>query len=208
MPRESGYAVSYVKEELNAAKRPLWITEADISAPSLDAVWDYTPQTLTEGWLRLNPTLLSFEILNAGDPTAPLVGGATQAVILRVTNRKPLQIAVHPGVIAPEGTPAQGSIFYVHFGTLVAQSAVAAMAFEAVGWTFQAMSDSTYGRYWAATPVVDIILGPGDSFDIAVSGMEVATNVVQAQITTDYYDVDGANDGVFLDSATITQSAS
>jgi hypothetical protein len=205
VPREPGYAVSFVKEDLNASNAPVWHTEPDIAAPTINAVWSYTPQTLTEGWLRLNPTLLSFDILNANDPKAPLAGGATQPVILRVTNCKPLQINFLGGEIVPEGDPTTGSVFYVHFGQLVAQADVAGMSFAATGWTFQAMNDATYGHYWAATPASDVPLKPGASFDIRVTGLKAVTNVVQAQVFTDYYNVEGVGTGIFADLVIIQQ---
>jgi hypothetical protein len=208
VPREPGYAVSFVKEDLNDAGSPIWRTEPDISAPTINAVWSYTPQSLTEGWLRLNPTLLSFDILNASDPTAPLTGGKTQTAILRITNCKPLQINFLPGEIVPESEVATGSIFYVHFGQLVAPADVAGMSFAATGWRFQAMNDETYGAYWAATPTVTYPLKPGAPFDVMVGGLKAVTNLVQAQVSTAYYGIDGVSDGIFADLVTIQQTAS
>ncbi|MBV8488308.1 MAG: hypothetical protein JO161_08515, partial [Planctomycetaceae bacterium] len=176
VPREPGYAMSFVEQE-NASGKRVWRTTADISAPISNAVWGYTPQTLTEGWLRLIPVLLSFDILDASGAKAPLKGGANQTVILRVTNRKPAPVTFHPG-----------TIFNVHFGQLVAQSDVAHMIFTADGWNFQPAND---GPYWAATPAAQVDLPPGKSFDITVSGLNAVANAVQAEVSTAYYNVHG-----------------
>ncbi len=207
VPREPGYAISFVEQDLDGSNDPEWVTFADIAAPTSTAVWDYTPQTLDEGWLRLNPTVVTFDLLNSSGQ-ALVTGGQTQSVTLTVANAKPADITFQPGVIAPEGTAAKGSIFYVHFGSLVAQADVAAMSFTAAGWSFQAMNDATYGQYWAATPTAAVTLEPGGSFVIAIAGLKAVSDAVQAQVYTDYYDVDGVADGVFADLVTITQPSS
>lgn len=208
IPREPGYAVSFLEQD-QGDDGPHWITVSDIGKPPGGAVWNYTPQTLTEGWLRLNPTLLSFDLLNSAGK-ALVVGGETQSVTLRVTNRKPASITfVPPGKFLPEGEPlANGSIVYLHFGALVDQSNVAGMTLSAPGWSFRDFQDDLYGHYWAATPTTPASLVPGQSCDIQISGLTAASNAVQAQLHVDYYGVGGVGDGVFADLVTITKSGS
>jgi len=207
IPREAGYAVSFVEQD-QVDGDPQWITVSDIGKPPGGAVWNYTPQTLTEGWLRLNPTLLSFDILNR-DGKALVVGGQSQSVTLRVTNRKPAPITFLPGKIVTEGEPTvNGSIFYLHFGVLVDQSDVAGMALSASGWTFQALQDGIYGHYWAAAPAAPAALAPGQHFDVQISGLKAVSNAVQAQVYADYYGVDGVSDGVFANLVTIAKPGS
>ncbi|CAE6875710.1 hypothetical protein R69746_08764 [Paraburkholderia aspalathi] len=208
IPREPGYAVSFLEQDQGDGG-PNWITVSDIGKPPGGAVWNYTPQTLTEGWLRLNPTLLSFDLLNSHGK-ALVVGGQTQLVTLRVTNRKPASITfIPPGKFLPEGEPlVNGSIVYLHFGALVDQSNVAGMTLSAAGWSFHVFQDDIYGHYWAATPTAQAILMPGQSFDIQISGLTAVSNAVQAQLHADYYGVGGVSDGVFADLVTIAKSGS
>jgi hypothetical protein len=206
VPNESGYDISWVEEDKDAVTGdPEWITVPGIAAPNSNAVWAYTPQLVNEGWLRLNPTLLAFDLLNAQNQ-ALAVGGTTQTMKLRVENRKPGTVTFTPGTIQPEGNPAKGSIVYVHFGALVAQADVPTIGFSAAGWTFAAQSDQRYGRYWAATPTANVPLDSGNSFDITVTNLKAVTTAVQAQVYVDYYAVDGVSDGLFADLVTIQQS--
>jgi hypothetical protein len=168
-------------------------------------MWNYTPQTLTEGWLRFNPTVLAFTLINAaGKPVVQ--GGSTQTLTLRMANRKPAGITLKPGVLAPEGTPAQGAILYVHFGALVAPADVPAITLSADGWSFAQQSDAVYGTYFAATPLGGAVaLDPGASVDIAVGGLKAASDVVEAHVFVDYYAIEGISDGVFVDTVTVQQ---
>ena len=207
IPREPGYAVSFLEQDKDE-NGPRWTTISDIGDPPGGAVWDYTPQTLTEGWLRLNPILLSFDLLN-GDGKALVAGGATQSLTLRVTNRKPVPVTFQPGRIVTENQPlASGSIFYLHFGVLVDQADVTAMALTASGWTFQAVHDDIYGNYWAATPTAAVELTPGQFFDVAITNLKAVSTAVQAKVYADYYGVDGVSDGVFPDLVTISKPGS
>ncbi|KUZ80128.1 hypothetical protein [Burkholderia ubonensis] len=208
IPSESGYAVSFLEQDQGDG-RPHWITVSDIGRPPGGAVWNYTPQTLTEGWLRLNPTLLSFDLLDSGGK-ALVMGGQTQSVTLRVTNRKLAPITfLPPGKFMPEGEPlANGSIVYLHFGALVDPANVTGMSLSAAAWRFQAFHDDLYGHYWAAIPTTQAALAPAQSFDIQISGLTAVANAVQAELYIDYYGVGGVSDGVFADLVTITKSGS
>ncbi len=203
VPAASGFDVSFVEQyKLNDA--PEWVTIPDLTASTTDAVWKYTPQSLTEGWLRINQTQLIFAISNASGK-AVVIGGATQALTLTVANAKPNQITFTPGVLATEGTPPNGSIFYLHFGELVAAADVPSIGLTADGWSFAAQSDAIYGAYWAATPVgAAVSLAPGASLTIAVTNLKAATSLNQAKLYFDYYAVDGTASGVFTDTVVVS----
>lgn len=208
---EPGFELAYLEQRMaSGAKR--WFTLPEISASVAKAMWSYTPQSLAEGWLRLNPALIAAALLNGNDqPIA--TGGQTQAMTLRIANRKRSPIAFSAGTPAPEGTPPNGSIFYIHFETLVAQADVAAIGLSADGWTFTPESDGIYGRYFAVTRATPFTLGASgsttdpDSFDIAVTGLKAVTGIVQANVHLDYYGLDGASDGVATAAVTVTQTA-
>ena len=129
-------------------------------------------------------------------------------------NHKPAPITFTPGTAAKEGTPPHGSIFYVHFGNLVAESDVAAISLSAPGWTFTPYSDGVYGSYFAATAAAAVTLAPapgagapaaGSTIAIAVSGLKAVTGVAQAHAFVDYYAVTGIADGVAEATVTVTQ---
>jgi hypothetical protein len=197
VPAESGYVWSWVEEEQVAGVTSEWIVTPNIGAPTANAVWQYTPQSVTEGWLRLNPKVLKFALLNgAGAPV--VTAGAVNDLTLTITNLRQSSITFTPGVLTNEGTPPQGSVFYIHFGALVESAKVASIKASASGWTFQTITDSTYGTYLAATPAAGqpLTLAPGQSQQISVSQVQAAATGTQAQIYFDYYDVQGDNDGV------------
>jgi hypothetical protein len=98
-----------------------------------------------------------------------------------------------------EGTPPQGSLFYMHLGALVAQADIPLIAPSAAGWSFQLFTSAQYGAYWAAAPQAGVVLGAGASLAIAVAGLTPAATASQAQVYFDYYEIDGMSDGVYVD---------
>ena len=203
VPAESGYTWSWIEEVPVNGGGSEWLVTPDIAAPTANAVWQYTPQSITEGWLRLNPRILTFTLVNSLG--APVVNaGAANDLTLTITNLRQASITFEPGVLANEGTPAQGSVFYIHFGALVDSTLVSAIQLSATGWTFQSLTDAQYGTYWAATPATGnpITLAPGASQQISVTQLQAVKTGIQAQVYFDYYDVQGDNDGV--DVAVIT----
>lgn len=200
----SGFDVAFV-EQMKLSGAPEWVTLPDISPTTTGAVWHYTPQSLTEGWLRINPVQLGFTLAN-GQGQAIVAGGVSQDLTLTVANDKPNAVTFTPGVLAAEGTPPQGSIVYIHFGNLVAQADVAAIGLSAPGWQFAPQLDDIYGAYWSATPTASVPLSPGASFTVQVTGLKARDAAGQANVYFDYYDVDGASSAVFTDTVVVTSS--
>ena len=129
--------------------------------------------------------------------------GAANALSLIIANRKPGPITFTAGTLVPEGNDAKGSIFYAHFGSLVAAADVAKIAFAAADWSFRQITDQRYGAYWAATPTKDKTIPPGGHIAIAVTGLTPSSGVVQAQIYFNYYDLQGSSDGVSIELLSI-----
>ena len=205
VPAASGFDISFVEQILSNGE-PQWLTIPDIAAATTGAVWNYTPQSLTEGWLRINQTQLTFDLLNAGGK-AVVNGGQTQNMTLTIRNAKPNVITFQPGVLAPEGTKPNGSIFYIHFGQLVGVADVPSISLAAPSWSFAPQQDSIYGAYWAATPVGDaVVLQPDATVTVTVTGLKAASTLSQANLYFDYYAVDGTADGVFTDTIVVTAS--
>ncbi|WP_141715832.1 hypothetical protein [Burkholderia ubonensis] len=204
LPSEAGYQWSWVQERRVGGKT-LWETRGDIGSTPPGGPWTYTPQTVLEGWLRLNPDLLLFELFNA-DRKAILAQGLNDNLTLNVINRQGRPVSFASGALVPEGTPSDGSIFYIHFGNAVPQDQVANVVLQADGWAFKCFTDDLYGSYWAAGPAEGLALGGGARFSIHVNNLEVKTDKQQITIFFDYYNVTHINDGVYQDALSIKQA--
>jgi hypothetical protein len=204
-PAASGFDVSFV-EQLSVNGVAEWVTIPDVASATTGAVWNYTPQSLTEGWLRINQTQLTFDLLNASGK-AIVVGGQTQDLSLVIGNAKPNVVTFNPGVLAPEGTKPNGSVFYIHLGPLVDPADVPSIGFAAPGWSFAAQNDAIYGAYWAATPVeTAVTLAPGATVTVAVTGLKAVSTLSQASLYFDFYAVDGTANGVLTDTVVVSAS--
>src|SRR3954453_14214000 len=165
-PSESGYAVSYVDQDHGDGGALEWVV-TQVAAPAATAVWAYTPQEVREGWLRLNPLQLGFDLADAqGKPVVR--SGQPNTLTLTVTNRSRRTLTFRHGPPVAEGAPPSGSVFYVHLGTLVAQEDVAQIPLSPPGWTFRYFASPQYGAYWAAAPAADLSLPASGSLAIAV----------------------------------------
>jgi len=197
VPAESGYAWSWV-EEVRQGTQAEWAVTPGIAPPAAGAVWAYSPQQISEGWLRLNPQLLAFDLVDA-QGHATVTNGSTAALTLNITNKRASALTFKPGQLIGEGSPNSGTVFYMHLGGLVPQAQVPAVQTSAPGWTFQVLNDAQYGNYWAATPAPNqpVALAPGGQLAITLANVQVATNNAQEYVYFDYYNVDGLSDGVY-----------
>ncbi len=197
LPSEPGYQWSWVQER-RAAGRRLWEVRGDVSFTPPSGPWTYTPQTILEGWLRLDPELLLFELFNA-DGKAIVTKGVNDNLTLKVTNQQGRPVGFEPSTPVPEGTAPNGSIFYIHFGNAVPQNTVPNIVFQADGWRFTVIVDAIFGSYWAATPTREVTLAGGADFAIHVSNLTVDTDKQQITIYFDYYKVTNVNDASYRD---------
>ena len=201
VPEVDGYAPSYIDQVRDEDGKPGWLITPEIAVPA-DGVWGYTPQEAREGWLRLNPVVLQFALTGPGGEPVVRPGGPN-ALTLTVTNRSRRRVVLRGGLPVAEGTPPPGSVFYVHFGTLVAPPAVGTITLSAAGWLFQVHENPQYGAYWAAAPATDIALEETASFTVAVSGLVPAPAGGVARVSFDYCAIDGISDGVSADIVTV-----
>lgn len=202
VPSVGGYALSFLDVELDESGAWEWVVTPDLTPPSTSGIWAFSPQQLREGWLRLNPIVLGFAIL--GPDGKPVVhAGQAETVTLTLTNAAQHPVTFNPGPPVPEGTPSTGSVFYLHLGTLVAQADVAKIEPSAPGWAFQSFTSPQYGAYWAAAPTTPLTLAAGGQCQFTLAGLVAAPVGSQAQVSFDYYDIDGIDDGVAVDMLTI-----
>lgn len=233
IPQENGYQFSWIEEDKANAKNRSnggtvsdsetgtggsnveWVVKPDIQSPTDKAIWAYTPQRIKEGWLRMNPLLLEFMMVDAKNNPV-VTRGQFNSMTLVIVNKKHSSIKFTPGSLVEEEKQKSGSIFYIHLGDLVDQKDIDQIQFSAENWTFQKFKSNKYGQYWAAVPTKDIILNPFTpeksiskteySFTISVTNLMVSARGAQSQVYFDYYNVDGLNDGVYMELLTVQSS--
>ena len=214
LPSLPGYDAAFL-EQRGAGSRLEWMTQPQITTSVTNALWSYSPQALTEGWVRFGPAVLTAALLDAdGQPIAQ--GGTTQTMTMRLTNRSPVPLTFAPGEAVAESRRPAGSIFYLHLGRLVDESDWAALTFTAPGWTFTRYQDATYGSYVAATCAAAVTLTPWRRDDnasdassiisVAIGRCKANDAISQAHVLVDYYAVKGVSDGVSGTVITIQQS--
>jgi hypothetical protein len=205
VPDEPGFQLSWMTERRDG-HTARWAAPQPVASPAGSAL-PYGPQRLLEGWLRFNPSVLEFALVDKATGRPEVTAGAAAPLLLTLTNRKPGLVTFAAGSIAGEGMAASGSIFFIHFGRLLKAEDVGALQFAADGWTFQPMTDARYGPYWAAARTRDALkLFPGESRTIEVRGLAAAAGVVQGQVLFDYYNVAGASDGVYAEMMAVLGS--
>lgn len=190
-----------------------WHVQSNIIPISGRTAWKYTPQSLNEGWLRLNPQLLEFRLSEDGDTGSSFTtNGKNVTMNLKVLNRKDRPTEWTQGKLVQEGDPNIGSVFYIHFGHLIEPDDVHDIQMNSSHFRFSKLVSPQYGPYWAATPKSDFLLHPASitnsvnqltSLEILISNMTISSNKQQASVYFDYYNVRGLNDGVYADVVTI-----
>jgi hypothetical protein len=205
---EKDYTWSWVDEWRDAAG-PAWQVTPDIAVPAANALWNYSPQRISEGWLRLNPLVLRFDLATAAGQRA-VPAGASVNLTLTLTNLLSQDIVFAPATMAPEGHAPDGSLYYIHFGDLVLAGDVDKITISAPGWRFQALDDPRYGHYWGATPAgAPVTLVPKAAITVAVSGLPVNPKADGCcNVYFDYYRITGiGGDGVASAALGIEQAA-
>jgi hypothetical protein len=212
LPQEDGYQLSWIEENRRGKKvggieeESEWDVRADIESQSGNAIWDYTPQRITEGWLRMNPMLLEFEMSNA-DGLPVVTKRIANSLMLRIANKKHDTVSFAPGEVVCEGEPKKGSIFYIHLGDLVSQKDIdkVRLSTDDGRWRFEVIQNLKYGVYWAAVPAKEFSLKGKESTDISVESLLISAIGSQAKIYFDYYCIEGLNDGVGSELLTIIE---
>jgi hypothetical protein len=205
IPAIAGYSWSWITQEATPSG-PEWAVDPALRQPTAGALWQYSPQTLTEGWLRLNPQFLRFR-LTGPDGVPVVIAGQTTTLDLVVTNTRGAPITFVPAAGAGNAQQGPGSVFYVHFGSLVDPAQVGLLRFTAPGWRFELMTDAQHGSYWAALPESGpVTLAPGAQLSMTIANVAVAAGTrAQSRVYFDYADLVGIDDGVDVAILTIQQ---
>ena len=194
LPKEDGFQWSWITEQKSGSELS-WSVNSDIYPVSGQAIGAFTPQKLVEGWMKLNPDLLKFELLNSADkPIAK--GGSPNQLKLNMGNKKPGPLVFKPGQLINEGQSNTGSVFYIHFGKLVLPDDIPKLTISAPDWEFKPLNDVTYQNYWAASPTKKVTLVENQIIEFTLFNVIVPEIDGQANLHFDYYGLDGLNDGV------------
>lgn len=197
VPNETGYQLSWVEQVRTNGARA-WRVTPEIDPPPRRGIWPYSPQSITEGWLRLNPVLLDFALVDAeGKPV--VVGGTPNAVTLEITNKTARDITFRAGSLVEEGGRLDGSAFYLHLGDLVSQGDIPLIGLTAPGWIFEQFSHEPYGAYWGAAPKEKVTLEDGASLTVELTNLIPRATGTHGHVYFDYYGIDGVGDGVYID---------
>ena len=206
IPQEMGYQFSWIEEDIAEGGSPVWAVTPDILDAMGKAIWAYTPSSITEGWLRMNPILLEFALLN--DHRDPVViNKELNSMNLIITSKKQSRTELRPGNLVEEGKANGGSIFYIHLGDMVRQDDIPDIEFSAPGWDFKSFVSDKYGKYWAATPTAPVTLESGELITITVKNLAVYASGTQAHLYFDYYGIIGLNDGVYSELLAVQSSS-
>ena len=207
LANEKNYIWSWVEETI-VDENPEWQTVPNILTPTPNAVWAYTPQTIREGWLRLNPLVLDFK-LETADGQSIVNAGAVVNLTLTITNLLHEPITFNPADIIHEGGDPSGSIVFIHFDQLIQPLDVSKIQISANGFMFQPLTDSRYGYYWAATAVngQPVSLPAGKSLSVAINNVMVnSTASGQCKVYLDYYKIVGVmGNGVSIATLSVQQ---
>ena len=194
LPKEEGFQWSWISEQ-KTDHSISWSVNSEILPVSGQAITAYTPQKLVEGWIKLNPDLLKFQLLNtSGKPVAS--AGKPNELRLKMVNKKPGPLVFKPGELINEGQSNSGSVFYIHFGKLVQSDDIPKLTISSVDWVFKALNDDKYQNYWVATPSKDVTLEENKDIEFTLKNVIVSKIEGQANLYFDYYGIDGLNDGV------------
>lgn len=206
LPQENGYQFSWIEERENENRQIEWSVTSEIASPSGREFWGYTPQKIVEGWLKLNPQLLEFSLVNC-DGKPMVSAGEANSLRLEILNRKPGSITFNPGQLIPEGSLNQGTVFYLHLGLLVNATDITQIKVSAPGWQFQNINSSKHGVYWAGTPAPGnpVFLGQNEKVGIVVENVRVLAVAAQLPVYFNYYNIEGLNDGTSKQLLTVQQ---
>lgn len=173
VPAQSGGGWTWVENDGSS-----WSQTQTIAPVTVDAVMNYAPQNILEGWLNLANALISaasFQILNvkAQKPVLYVTQDPSlNAMTLTWTNKTNAPLILNGGPPVPESYQEGGSSLAFNFGSMLPDSVVAGMQVAAPGWKAAYFpADSRHPALWSAAPLADLSLAPGDSVTFTLGGI-------------------------------------
>jgi hypothetical protein len=189
LPAQSGGSWTWVENDGSA-----WSETQAIAAVTVDAVMNYAPQRILEGWLNLGNALMSassFRILNvkAGKPVLYITQDpGLNAMTLTWTNKTNAPLILNAGAPAPESYQAGGSSLAFNFGAMLPDDVVAGMRVSAPGWkAVYFPAAARHPALWSAAPTADLVLSPGESVTFALGGITCPPGTLAGNLQVYYF---------------------
>lgn len=184
--QEPDYTWSWLSQKHDGGTT-VWQDDYNLEQLDLSqAVTAYTPQSIVEGWLHLEPEPLEIMLLN--NNKKPIISNGTkQTLTLQITNQldRPLTFNHKPAAPIPSaGKDPQASTIYALLNGIVPNSDIANIQWSDPNghFTFTHFSDAVYGDYVAITAKsADQTLNRNDSLVFQLASTTVSTPKTQIQ---------------------------
>jgi hypothetical protein len=189
LPAQSGGSWSWVENDGKA-----WSQTQQIAAVTVDALMNYAPQQILEGWLNLSNVLLStasFKLVNNNTGTAVLYitdDPSLNVMTFTFINQTNMPFIFTGG--APVSQPYQsgGSSIAFNFGTILPANILEHMQVARDSWTAQYFpSTAKTPALWSVAPNNDITLATGDSLTFTLHGITCPPGTAAGNFQIYYY---------------------
>lgn len=171
-----------------------WSEQQKINPVTLDAVMNYTPQEILEGWLNLSSILLAgnnFNLINTKDGRATLYisdDPNDNIFTFTLTNKTGLPLSLTGGTPVSGSYQNGGSSFVVNFGSMLDNSIVSQMRISADGWESKYFSQSNGDiGFWSTAPKADLTLAENDSIVFSITGITCPTGTPSGNFQIEYF---------------------
>lgn len=189
LPAQSGGSWSWVENDGTA-----WAQNQQIAAVAADAVMNYTPQEILEGWLNLSNVLFStalFRLLNDQANAAVLYltdDPSLNAMTFTFVNRTNKSLNFSGGAPVSQTYQDGGSSIAFNFGIMLPPAVLGGMQVSAIGWTAHYFpSTARTPALWAVAPNNDLTLSPGDIVTFALQGITCPLGTQAGNFQIYYY---------------------
>ena len=190
LPAQSGGSWSWVENDDSA-----WSQTQQIAPVTVDAIMNYAPQQLVEGWLNLSNVLLSsasFNLLNNLSKTALLyITNDTSLNVLTFSfvNRTKQTLVLTGGVPVAQPYQRGGSSIAFNFGTILSATIFEHIQVSApAGWETQYFAAAAeHPALWSLAPKADITLAPGDSVNFTLQNISCPPRTQAGNFQIYYY---------------------
>ena len=189
LPAQSGGFWTWVEND-----GPTWSQNQDIAPVTVDAVMNYAPQKILEGWLNLSNALIaasSFQLVNTtvGKPVLIVSNDpARNPLTLTWTNSTNTPLVLNGGAPVSWSYQVGGSSLAFNFGTMLPAPVVAGMQVSAPGWTSRYFVATTKTpALWAVAPDHDLTLAAGASVVFDLNGTTCPPYTVAGKFQIYYF---------------------
>lgn|GEM_PF-948760 len=189
VPAQSGGAWNWVEND-----GATWSQSREIASVTVDAVMNYAPQRILEGWINLSNALISaasFQILNvkANKPVIYMTSTASlNAMTLTWSNKTNTPVVLNGGEPVPQSYQTGGSSLAFNFGDMLPEGVVAGMQVTSPGWkALYFPATLQHPALWSAAPEADMVLAPGAQVIFNLNGITCPLNTPSGNLEVYYF---------------------